>query len=135
MLHGRKYYKIKHQEQATINHKLENICEYERTEKKRLNKENSKLADALRNARGEIESLNAEANDLVVTVNNLKRDLVREQAKYDELDKLLCEAQRRYVCPDDCANKANYRGCRSCTRNPHAVDKYTTTDPFDGTGY
>ncbi len=136
------FYKQKYEAARAANTTLIHQMQVQHTEIRTLREENGilseakeKAAKAALNAANEITRLQEENNTLCEANGELKRALDLEMRQKEELDKLLCQAQRRYTCPEDCAHQANYRGCRTCTRNPHAVDKYEAADHFAACGY
>lgn len=75
-------------------------------------------------------ALSAVRDKLIVENNRLKRDLKNETKQKVKIQRQLDEEKRLHTCPADCSRHANPGPggsvCRNCTRNPRAVDKYTT---------
>ena len=63
-------------------------------------------------------------DELMKSNGEIKRQMKAADAKIKKQKHQLDEARRATECPADCKNRKNHNACRTCTRYPHAKDKY-----------
>lgn len=63
-------------------------------------------------------------DELMKSNGEIKRQMKAADAKIKKQKHQLDEARHATECPADCKNRKNHNACRTCTRYPHAKDKY-----------
>ena len=61
-------------------------------------------------------------------LDELMNTTSKTKKEYAELHRQIEDAKRKTECPADCKNRKNSNACRTCTRYPHAKDKYEVAE-------